>query len=398
MIRRMIWILIGLAVVAGFAWALWPKPVPVRTAPVSRQDIEVVVEEEGESRIREVFTVSAPISGQMARLDLHAGDSVTAGETVVARIRPVPPALLDVRARHIAEAARDAAEAAVELARAELERAEAEAEYAGSELDRTRALLERGTAPERTLEQAQLDATEARAAVESARAGLLARERELESARATLMEHGERDEAAACCVEVRAPASGRVLRVLTESEQVVGAGTPLMEIGAPTDLEIVVNLLSSDAVRVAEGASAVITDWGGPDLPAQVRRIEPSAFTQVSALGIEEKRVTATLDLQGDLSRWAELGDGYRVTARIAVWKGEDLLAVPIGALFRSGADWAVYRVEDGRARLTRVEIGPRNEEWAEVRAGLEEGAQVVLHPSDRVVDSARITASAVEG
>ena len=392
MLRRLLWALLGLAVAAGFAWALWPRPVEVELAVLGRQDIAVEVEEEGRSRIREVFTVSAPISGQMARLDLHPGDAVAAGETVVARLRPAAPPLLDVRSRRVAEAARDAAQAALGLARAELERARAQADYAGSELRRAGALADRGTVPTRSLEQARLDAAAAEAALQSASANVQMRQRELESARAALIEADGSAASGSCCVEVRAPASGRVLRVLAESEQVVAAGTPLAEIGDPSDLEVVVELLSADAVRVREGAPARIEDWGGPPLAAHVVRIDPSAETQVSALGIEEQRVTAVLALDGDPSERSALGDGYSVTAGIEVWRGEDLPAVPVGALFRSGADWAVFRIEEGRARLTPIEIGERNADWAELKGGLEPGATVILHPSDRVGDGVRVT------
>jgi HlyD family secretion protein len=310
---------------------------------------------------------------------------------VVARVSPAAPAPLDVRARRIAEATRDAAEAGLGLARAELSRAEAQVEYADSQLERSGQLLDRGTIPARVLEQARLDAAAAHAALESARANLLVRERELESARAALIEEGSPNGDGACCVEVVAPASGRILRVLTESEQVVAAGTPLVEIGDPGDIEVVVELLSADAVRVEEGAPAVVEGWGGPPLPAHVARIEPSATTRVSALGIEEQRVTAILALDGDPADRAGLGDGYRVTARISLWRGEGLPAVPVGALFRSGEDWAAFRVTDGRAALAPIEIGQRNADWAELRSGLEVGDAVILHPSDLVADGVRV-------
>jgi HlyD family secretion protein len=391
MLRRLFWVALALLVAGGFAWALWPRPVEVEAAVVGRRDIVVNVEEEGRSRIREVFTVSAPITGQMARLDLHPGDAVTQGETVVARLRPTAPPLLDVRSRRVAEATRDAAEAALDLARAELERARAQVDYAQSELQRAGALADRGTLATRSLEQARLDAVAAQAAQESANANVLMRQRELESARAALIEADGGDAADPCCVELRAPASGRILRVLAESEQVVAAGTPLVEIGDPSDLEVVVELLSADAVRVREGAPVGIEDWGGPALVAHVARIDPSAETEVSALGIEEQRVTAVLALDGNPAGRAALGDGYSVTARIEVWRGEDLPAVPVGALFRSGTDWAVFRIKDGRARLTPIEVGARNADWAELRGGLEPGASVILHPSDRIADGIRV-------
>ncbi|WP_176559533.1 efflux RND transporter periplasmic adaptor subunit [Rubellimicrobium roseum] len=393
MLRSLLWAALLLLVAGGFAWALWPRPIPVETAAISLQDIQVLVEEEGRSRIREVFTLSAPVPGRMSRLDLHAGDAVMGGQTVVARISPAAPAPLDLRSRRVAEATRDAAEAALGLARAELSRAEAQVEFAASQLERTGALLDRGTIPARALEQTRLDATAANAALESARANLLVRERELESARAALIEDAPASSEGTCCVEVVAPASGRILRVLTESEQVVAAGTPLVEIGDLGDIEVVVELLSADAVRVEEGAPAVVEGWGGSSLPAHVARIEPSAFTRVSALGIEEQRVTAILALEGEPSDWAELGDGYHVTARISVWRGEGLPAVPVGALFRSGEDWAVFRVEDGRASIALIEIGRRNADWAELRSGLEPDDAVILHPSDLIAEGVRVVA-----
>ena len=193
-----------------------------------------------------------------------------------------------------------------------------------------------------------------------------------------------------------APASCRIQRVLTESEQVVTAGTPLLEIGDPSDLEIVVELLSSDAVRVQAGAPATLDGWGGPPLAARVTRVDPSAVTRVSALGIEEQRVTAVLAPEDDPALRQRLGDGYRVIAHIVVWQGKGLTAVPVGALFRSGDAWAVFRVEAGRAKLTPIDLGERNQDWAEVRSGLEPGARVILHPSDRIADGVRVTTAEV--
>ncbi len=396
MIRRVAWAVLVLMVAAGLAWALWPRAILVDTAPVGLQDIDVLIEEEGEARIREIFTVSAPVPGHMSRQDLHAGDEVIAGSTIVARISPADPALLDLRSRRIAEATRDAAEAAVGLARAELARSRAQGDYARSELRRVEALVNRDAMPPRALDQARLDAAAAQAAVESARANLMVRERELESARAALIEGSGQTGDGGCCVEIVAPASGRILRVLTESEQVVTAGTPLLEIGDPSDLEIVVELLSSDAVRVQAGAPATLDGWGGPPLAARVTRVDPSAVTRVSALGIEEQRVTAVLAPEDDPALRQRLGDGYRVIAHIVVWQGKRLTAVPVGALFRSGDAWAVFRVEAGRAKLTPIDLGERNQDWAEVRSGLEPGALVILHPSDRIADGVRVTAAEV--
>lgn len=391
MFRRLLWLGLFLLAGSGFAWALWPRAVEVEVAQIDRQDIVVLVEEEGRSQIREVFTVSAPIAGRMARLSLHAGDTVRKGETVVARIRPAPPPLLDARTQRMAEAARDAAEAALGLAQAELAHAEAQASFAVSELERASALANRGALPTRQLEQARLEAAVAQAAVKSADANLLMRERELERAQAALIQAEANGADGPCCVEILAPSSGRVLRVLAESEQIVVAGAPLLEIGDPHDIEIVVDLLSSDAVRVEQGAASTVRDWGGTPLSAKVRRIDPSAVTRVSALGIEEQRITAILALEGDPKIWANLGDGYRVTVGIEVWRAEHVPAVSVAALFRSGAEWAVFRVVDGRAQLTKVVIGERTSVWAELLDGLDLGSVVILRPSDRIEDGMRV-------
>ena len=391
MLRRLLMLVILLAAAGALIWALWPRPVPVETAAIGRRTIEIAVEEEGKSRIRDVFTVSAPIAGQMLRVNLHAGDAVTKDQTIVASIQPADPGLLDARTRKVAEAAVEAARAGVDLATAQVREAEAQLAFAEEELNRATTLVRRGTISERAFDKAKLDVETAAAAVESAKAQLRVRQRELESAEAALIEGG--GGGTTCCTDVRAPVSGRVLRVLTESEQVVLAGTPLVEIGDPADLEIVADLLSRDAVRVRPGASAVIDGWGGPPLAASVTRVDPAAVTKVSALGIEEQRVSTILTLSGEPASWADLGHDFRVVARISLWKGDNLLAVPIGALFRKGADWAAYVVTDGKAELRTLTIGARNTEYAEVTEGLSEGDTVILHPSDRVEDGVAVLA-----
>jgi len=391
MLRRLFQIVIMIAVIAAAAWALWPRPVPVETAVVGSRDIEITVEEDGKSRIRDVFSVSAPISGQMMRLNLLPGDAVTAQETVVATIRPAAPSLLDARTRRVAEAAVEAARAAVDLAGAELRQAEAQLNFLQGELTRASALVRRGTISERAFEKAKLDVETAMATVESANAALMVRRRELESAEANLLQGTEGGATDDCCVTVKAPVSGQVLRVLTESEQVVQAGMPLVEIGNPADLEIVAEVLSRDAVRMAPGAPATIEGWGGTPLRATVFRIDPSAVTKISALGIEEQRVSVVLRLEEDAARWARLGHDFRVVARISLWRGTNLLAVPIGALFRQGGGWAVFVAKDGTARLRTIELGERNTDHAEVKQGLTTGDRVILHPSDVIADGTRI-------
>lgn len=395
--RRLVLAGVVLAAVALAVWALMPRPVEVDLAEVAPRTITVTVQEEGQARIREVFVVSATIPGQLQRIDLHAGDSVTADQTVVAVIGPAAPALLDARARAVAEATAAAAQAAVDLARAQLMQAEAALDFRTAEANRAKALFERLAVSQSFRDAAVLEERTALAALESATANLAVRERELESARAVLQAAaGSTD--LACCAELVAPVSGRVLRVLTEDAQVVAAGTPILEIGNPADLEIVVELLSRDAVRVRPGSAARITGWGGAALAARVERVEPSAVTRVSALGIEEQRVEVILSLQGDPASWEALGHGFRAVVEITLWQGEGVLSVPVGALFRDGSDWAVYVLRDGRAELQVIRLGERDASHAEVLEGLAPGDRVILHPSDQVADGTRVTAMSPVG
>ncbi|MBA4325063.1 MAG: hypothetical protein C0426_08455 [Rhodobacter sp.] len=382
--RRLIPIASVLAVLAFLVWAFLPRAVEVELADVVPRPLEVVVEEEGEARIREVFTVSATIAGKLQRIGLHAGDEVSEGEPV-ASIGPAAPVLLDSRARAVAEAAAAAAQAATELARAQLAQAEASRDFAQGEANRAVALFQKGAMSARAHDTAIREQRTAEAAVASAVANLAVREKELESALAMLRPDAPGN-GSSCCVDILAPVSGKVLRVLTESEQVVQPGTPILELGDPGNLEIVVELLSRDAVRVAEGAAATVSGWGGPSVAAQVERVEPSAVTRVSALGIDEQRVTVVLRLTGAPDAWQGLGHGFRVIARIALWREEGVLTIPVGALFRDGPDWATYVVRDRRAEVQRIVLGERNEDYAQVLEGLAAGDRVILHPSDQVV------------
>jgi HlyD family secretion protein len=388
--RRIIPIAIALAVIAFLVWAFMPRPVEVELAEAAPRTLEITVEEEGEARIREIFTVSATIAGKLQRISLHPGDDVQEGETVVAAIGPAAPVLLDSRSRAVAEAAAAAATAATDLARAQLAQAEATLDFMTGESNRATALYQRGAISQRSYDSALREQKTADAAVSSAVANLAVREKELESALAVLNQDQTSD-AARCCVQLVAPVTGRVLRVLTESEQVVQPGTPILEIGDPGNMEIVVDLLSQDAVRIRDGAEAWVSGWGGKDLPAVVERIEPAAVTRVSALGIDEQRVTVILRLNAPPDQVAGLGHGFRVTARIVVWKQDGILTIPIGALFRDGADWAAYVLRDGRAQLQRISLGARNDQLAEVVEGLTAGDQVVLHPSDMVSDDVSV-------
>ena len=392
-VKRLIGLVALALIIAAAVYALMPQPVPVDTATVARGPLDVTIDEEGIARIRDVFRVSAPVAGRVERLPVEVGDQVFENTTAVAAIHPVDPPFLDVRSRRELEAAVEAARAAVNLAQAQLNAAEANEKLMESDLERSQRLAKAGTISARALEKAIADVDTAKAQVAEGEASLKLRDSELSSAEARLIEPNQLEGGGhdSCCLTLRAPVSGTVLKLLTESEQVVAAGEGLLEIGDPRDLEIIVHLLSSDAVNVHAGGSATIDGWGGPTLTAKVRRVDPAAYTKVSALGIEEQRVDAILDIADPEEKWQRLGHEFRVMVHISVWQGEDVLQLPLGALFRTGAEWTVFKIVDGRAVATRVVLGHRNNQVAEVTEGLDAGDVVVLHPSDRVVDGVAV-------
>jgi HlyD family secretion protein len=392
----------ALALLFGLVIALRPAPVQVDVATVTHGPLRVTVDEEGKARVKDVFVVSAPVSGKLRRSPFDPGDRVVKDETVIAVIEPAAPIFLDVRTRKEAEAQVAAAEAAVSLAAAEVRQTESELAWVASELQRAEALARSRTIPERTLERARLELDKQRASLARANANLEVRRSELTTANAHLIgperATGPPNAPSQCCVEVRAPQSGQVLRELQESERVVLAGSPLFEIGNATDLDVVVELLSSDAMRIGPGAEATIESTGlEAPIRARVRLIEPAGFTKVSALGIEEQRVRVFLDLEAPAEAWKRLGHDYRIYARITAWSSLDALRVPLSALFRRGDGWAVYRMENGRAALTLVDIAHRNSDFAEVLSGLKSQDVVVLHPGDRIVAGTRISRRATE-
>lgn len=392
--RLLIIAAIGMLIVVSLAWtAFRPAPVPVEVAEVARGPMEVTVDVDGVTRIREVWEVSAPISGTALRSPVREGDRVIADETLVAVVEPVAPSLLDARARSQAQAAVHEAQAALAVAESELRQAEEDLAYAQGNYDRTQALVERGVASIVRMEEAAQALKAREAARDAASSALEMAQGTLERAEAALIgpEAGDED-ADACCVRILAPADGVVLSIGRVSERPVTAGERLLAIGDPTDLEIVADPLSRDAVRIPDGARARIERWGGAgQLDARLRRIEPSAYTEVSALGIEEQRVEAIFDLQDAPAERAGLGDGYAVRLHIIVWEAPDALRVPLGALFRRGDEWAVFAVRDGHAVLTPVELGQRNDRIAQVLGGLENGDLVIVHPGEEVSDGSLV-------
>jgi HlyD family secretion protein len=391
LLRRIAGVGVLVGIVLVLVLASLPQPVPVELATASRGPIEVTVEEDGRAQVKERYTVSAPLTGNLARIELEPGDTVEAGAPV-AYILPVMPALLDVRSRAEAEARLSATRAGERQTRSAVARAEAALALARAEAARQEALLAQGGASAQTNERASFQRRAAEEELESARFAARVASHEVRMAEAALgtMTGGEGVEA----LPIPSPIEGKVLRVLQPSEGVVQAGTPLVEVGDPSALELVVDILTTDAVPVHFGNDARIVHWGGEGaLAARVRRKEPSAFTSTSALGVEEQRVNVILDLVPPLEPTAALGDGYRIEAVIVVDRAEDVLQVPAGAVFRHGEGWAVFRASSEAAELVPIEVGRRGDRTVEITRGLSADDRVVLYPSDRVVDGAAIEA-----
>ena len=375
--------------------ALWPATVPVDLAPVERGPLLVTVEEEGETRVRDRFLVSAPVAGQVLRIALEPGDPVREDHTVLATFLPAAPVLLDARTRAEAEAAVAAARATLGGTSAEQKRAEAALVLARSELERHRELFEEKIVSQQTLDAAETEARAAEEAFRAAEFSMASAEHQLEMAQARLLQAAG-GAGAGQPIEIQSPIDGVVFKRYRWSEAVVPAGEPLLELGDPQQLEIVSDLLSTDAVRVDPGDPVLIEQWGGDvTLQGTVRLVEPSGFMKISALGVEEQRVNVIVDFEDPVQAWEKLGDGYRVEVRVVIWQGEDVVKVPTSSLFRKGEDWAVFALDSGRARLVRVELGRRNGLEAQVVSGLEAGQEVVVHPSDTLEDGARVVARA---
>ena len=389
-----------LTVIGGLLWALLPQPVPVNMVTARVAPMEVTVTAEGMTRIRDPWQVTAPVTGNTTRSPVDTGDRVTAGKTVVAVIQPAEPAFLDARARRLAEAAVTEAEAAVKLAEAQLDRADVESSHFEAELARNKTLAARGTISVTVLENSAQATASARAARQAAQAELELTRATLDRARAQLMGPETPEAVGAisdCCIRLTAPVSGTVLEVADLNARLVQAGARLLSIGDLDDLEFEVDLLSADTIGIASGTRAHVERWGGEGvIDARVRRIDPSAFTRVSALGIEEQRVRLLLDITSPPDKRAGLGDRYRVYVRIVVWEGQDVLQVPRAALFRQDGQWALFVAEDDRAAIRSVETGRMNADWVQIIAGIAEGEAVVAYPGSRVAAGVRLEARSI--
>ncbi len=368
--------ILGAGLLAALAYGLRPKPAPVETALAATGPLRATVSEEGKTRIRQRYVVSSPVSGQLRRVPFKPGATVAAGD-VVAIIEPMAASPLDNRSRALAEARRDSAAATLEKTRA------AHA-LAANELNRMARMLTEKTVSPQDFESVQMRETAAAREV-------VAAEGALRAAVAELAVVGP--DTVPAQLEVRSPVAGRVLNVLQESERPVTAGTPILSIGDPADLEVVVELLSRDGAALAPGARVELEQWGGPQpLAARVRLVEPAAFTKISALGVEEQRVNVVADILTPVAERASLGDNFRVEARVVVWETENTLKVPVSALFRRGSESAAYVVRGGKVVLVPVEAGRSSGREVQVLKGLSAGDEVILYPGDRVTDGQRVT------
>ena len=386
-------ILIGLIIVVlalAIFFAMRSPPMDVDVAEVTEGPMRVTINDEGETRVRDMFVISAPINGRLMRIDLDAGDPVIAGKTVVARIMPAQPDFLNARSEAETRAQIRSLDAVVQSATARIAQAEADRKLAAANFERIDALYARGFATKTAHDAARAARdssaarlTEARGAAESARF-------ELRALRARLMTPSASSSGGN--LAVFSPVSGSVLRLTHESETPIAAGTPVIEIGDPADIEIVTDLLSGDAVKIKPGSKVLIENWGGDKpLAGKVQRIEPFGFTKVSALGVEEQRVNVIIDFTDPIAARQRLGHGYRVIVRVVEWEGKEVLQAPISALFRNKGQWSVFVMRGGQAALVPVKIGRMNDERAQILRGLKAGDNVILHPSEKIDEGTRI-------
>lgn len=391
-LRRFLpWLLVA-GVVAALVYGLWPRPTLVEAETVTRGPLEVTVFEEGETRIRNRYTILPPVPGYLNRVSWRAGAPIKAGETVLATIRPEMSAFLDPRARAQAEAALKQAQAARQQREAELGRANAALDLGRKDLERSNELVRSGAISRQENDQAENRVEVLEREQRAAQFGLQVAEFEVEQAQAALQQATGEEGTQGETVEILAPVDGFVLNIFEESARVVTPATQIMEVGDLNDMEAEIELLSSDAVAVKPGAVVSIERWGGEAaMKGRVSLVEPAGYTKVSALGVEEQRVRVRVDFTDPLPPGTTLGDRFRVEARITTWAGENVLQVPTGALFRRGNDWMTFVIEDGTARLRTVEIGHNSGVSAEVLSGLEEGAQVVAHPPEGLTDGAAV-------
>lgn len=382
--------IVAVAVAAVVVWALQPQPVIVETAQATRGPFELTVSDDGRTRVRDRYVVSAPLAGRLERITLRAGDPVAKGQ-VLALLTPAAPGFLDARTEGELRERIGSAEAQQRRARAEVSRVEAQRDQAAADRDRQRRLAQEGFVSPTALEQAELALKVAGRSHESARFAEEAAAHELAQARAALARYRGGESSAVW--KVTAPVAGAVLKVMQESEGTVGLGTPLVEVADPRSLEAVIDVLSQESIAIRPGMAArVELGPSAPALAARVRRIEPAAFTKVSALGVEEQRVNVILDFVGALDGFATIGDAFRVDAHIVTRRLEEATKVPVGALFREGTGWALFIVDGNRAARRTIKVALRNGVEAVVEDGVRAGDRVVVYPPDSLRDGSRVS------
>jgi HlyD family secretion protein len=386
-------ILVASLLVGGLLlWGFWPQPLPVELVEVQRGPMRVLIEQEGKTRVTDRFVISAPVDGVACRVDLDVGDSVQEGQVLLS-ISPLESKVLDSRSQAEAEALVAAADAALALARQQAAAAEATAEFQRSEIRRLSPLADKGVISKGEFDKANMQLLTAEAALRSARQAVEVARYDRQAAETALQyTAGTHPSGPEIHVPIESPVTGKVLQMQHECEGPVTTGQELLVVGDPSALEVVVDLLSADAVRVKPGMKVYFDHWGGDaPLHGRVRNVEPFGFTKISALGVEEQRVNVIVDLVSPKSDWQQLGHGYRVEARFVLWEEDDVLQVPASSLFRWQDGWALFMAKDGRARQQVVRIGQRTGLVAQVLDGVEEGEKVIAHPSDEIADGARV-------
>jgi HlyD family secretion protein len=382
---------IGILVLLLLVYGFWPTATTVTTATAQRDSMRVTVEEEGQTQLRERYVVSAPTTGYLKRVSTEAGDVVQQGE-VLARLARLPAKMLDEKGYRAAEAKVQSAQAALQRAQEETVSAKAARTYAREEYRRIQRLKKKGTASQQQLDRARTEYQKAKAQHQAAKQSVEQARGELRAAKSRLGLNDSGSNPLPSRTMVRAPANGQILQVHKKSAGVVQAGTPLVMVGHPDSLEVSVDVLSSDAVRITKGTPVTLVRWGGEHpLEGRVRVVPPQGHTQVSALGVEEQRVEVLVDLIGPPSQWERLGTGYRVVSKFVTWAGGNVLQVPQSALFRHNGGWAVFAVRDGRAERKPVEVGHRSGLQAQITDGLSEGTRVVTHPDEQLSDGTRV-------
>jgi len=390
MIKNTVKILIFFTIIGLLIFAFLPEPIKVDMITVSKGDLLITMEGEGKTRIHDIYTVSAPMDGRITRIEIEPGDRITAGETTIANMYPANPSFLDKRTETQAKADMEGAKAALSLANSRVKQTKAQLEFDLAELKRIETLFKNNNVSKASLERAELQLKSLIAELETALSNKQVMMSRLEAAKARLLQPNKselsKDNEKDCQICIHSPVDGRVLRILHKSEGIVPIGTPLVEIGDPADLEVNIEMLSTNAVKIKVGNPALIKRWGGNhDINARVKIIEPSGYTKISALGVEEQRVNVILSFTDPREKWSKLGDAFRVEAAIIIDQATDVIKIPISALFRNNEIWSVFKVVEGIVQLQSVEVGRRNNQYVEILSGLNTGDQIITHPGNAI-------------